>query len=158
MYITLCILKTIIKIKTTIICDECINNQPYFYHTNTVDIAYKFDSYNICRSFMKIQPGWCRALAWGAHGTIYWKKLKVKSALKTVRDQWAAFQHKSPLADQQHPHLPLKAPPPSFTPPFSSRGALWGRKSLPFDLCGACADAARTLKFIMRLKPLFISA
>ncbi len=55
----------------------------------------------------------------------------------------------------------LASPPSSFNrsppPPPSGRDALWG-KSLPFDLCGACADADRTLKFIMPLKPLCISA
>lgn len=48
MYVTLCVLKTIIKIKLTVLCDEFINKQPHFYPTNTADIAYKFDSCNNC--------------------------------------------------------------------------------------------------------------
>ena len=83
---------------------------------------------------------------------------KQSQKMKSMRKMGAASKHKRPLADKQHPHLPLKAAPSLSNPPFSGRGALWGGKSLPFDLCGACADAARTLKFIMRLKPLFISA
>lgn len=40
----------------------------------------------------------------------------------------AAFKHKRPLADQQHPHLPLKAAPSLSSPPFPWSRCIVGRK------------------------------
>lgn len=40
----------------------------------------------------------------------------------------AAFKHKRPLADQQHPHLPLKAAPSLSNPPFLWSRCIVGRK------------------------------